>query len=71
VTASSRTTGSRRRCCTTTRTASSVEAVEAGVRVVPRARYAAADGLSHLGLVAGVGAPTTSWSLMDEFLAGR
>jgi polyhydroxyalkanoate synthase len=45
------------------------EAVEAGVRVVPGARYAAADGLSHLGLVAGVQAAELSWPLMDAFLA--
>lgn len=45
-------------------------AVEAGTRVVPGARYAAADGLSHLGLVAGPKAPATSWAAMDAFLDG-
>lgn len=44
-------------------------AVEAGTRVVPGARYAAADGLSHLGLVAGPRAATLSWPAMDAFLA--
>ncbi|WP_307816607.1 alpha/beta fold hydrolase [Nocardioides limicola] len=43
-------------------------AVEAGTEVVPGARYAAADGLSHLGLIAGVDAPTTSWPHLDDFL---
>ena len=43
-------------------------AVEAGTRVVPGARYAAADGLSHLGLVAGPKAPDLSWPLLDAFL---
>lgn len=43
--------------------------VRAGVEVVPGARYAAADGLSHLGLIAGVTAPQVSWPLLDEFLA--
>jgi len=46
------------------------EAVEAGVRVVPGARYAAADGLSHLGLVAGVDARDRSWRALDTFLDG-
>lgn len=45
------------------------EAVQAGTRVVPGARYAAADGLSHLGLIAGVQAHRLSWPLMDAFLA--
>lgn len=44
-------------------------AVRAGVDVVPGARYAAADGLSHLGLVAGPRAATVSWPLLDDFLA--
>ncbi|WP_370291403.1 alpha/beta hydrolase [Nocardioides sp.] len=44
-------------------------AVEAGTRVVPGARYAAADGLSHLGLVAGPRAAQVSWPAMDAFLA--
>lgn len=44
-------------------------AVEAGAGVVPGARYRAADGLSHLGLVAGVRASEISWPLLDEFLA--
>ncbi|GAA4807177.1 alpha/beta hydrolase [Nocardioides caeni] len=44
-------------------------AVRAGVDVVPGARYAAADGLSHLGLVAGPRAAELSWPLMDAFLA--
>jgi polyhydroxyalkanoate synthase len=43
-------------------------AVAAGTSVVPGARYWAADGLSHLGLVAGVRAPERSWPLLDEFL---
>ncbi|HWJ83205.1 MAG TPA: alpha/beta hydrolase [Nocardioides sp.] len=43
-------------------------AVAAGTSVVPGARYWAADGLSHLGLVAGVRAPELSWPLLDEFL---
>ena len=43
-------------------------AVRAGADVVPGARYAAADGLSHLGLVAGPKAPLLSWPLMDEHL---
>ncbi|HJQ05884.1 MAG TPA: alpha/beta fold hydrolase [Nocardioides sp.] len=43
--------------------------VRAGVDVVPGATYAAADGLSHLGLVAGVNASELSWPLLDEFLA--
>lgn len=45
--------------------------VRAGVDVVPGATYAAADGLSHLGLVAGVTAPQVSWPLLDEFLGAR
>lgn len=45
------------------------EAVEAGVRSVPGATYLPADGLSHLGLIAGVGAAEISWPLMDAFLA--
>lgn len=43
-------------------------AVRAGVDVVPGARYAAADGLSHLGLVAGPRAAEVSWPLLDAFL---
>lgn len=43
-------------------------AVRAGADVVPGARYAAADGLSHLGLVAGPRAAELSWPAMDEFL---
>lgn len=43
-------------------------AVQAGPTVVPGARYAAADGLSHLGLIAGPKAPALSWPLLDEFL---
>lgn len=43
-------------------------AVRAGADVVPGARYAAADGLSHLGLVAGPKAADVSWPLLDEFL---
>lgn len=46
-------------------------AVEAGPRVVPTARYAAADGLSHLGLVAGPRAAEVSWPLLDAFLDER
>lgn len=42
--------------------------VRAGVDVVPGARYAAADGLSHLGLVAGPSAAGRSWPLLEEFL---
>ena len=45
-------------------------AVAAGTTVVPGARYWSADGLSHLGLVAGVRAPDLSWPLLDEFLDG-
>jgi polyhydroxyalkanoate synthase len=44
-------------------------AVEAGTRSVPGARYAAADGLSHLGLVAGVDARDRAWKHLDAFLA--
>lgn len=44
-------------------------AVSAGTDVVPGARYVAADGLSHLGLVAGPRAAGTSWAAMDDFLA--
>ena len=44
------------------------EAVQAGVRVVRGARYVAADGLSHLGLVAGVDAHVKSWPALDHFL---
>lgn len=43
-------------------------AVAAGADVVPGARYAAADGLSHLGLVAGPRASQVSWPTMDAFL---
>lgn len=43
-------------------------AVRAGTDVVPGARYAAADGLSHLGLVAGPRAAELSWPAMDAFL---
>jgi polyhydroxyalkanoate synthase len=43
-------------------------AVEAGTRAVPGARYAAADGLSHLGLVAGVDARGKAWKHLDTFL---
>ncbi len=43
-------------------------AVGAGTDVVPGARYAAADGLSHLGLVAGPRAAELSWPAMDDFL---
>ncbi|WP_183094485.1 alpha/beta hydrolase [Nocardioides stalactiti] len=43
-------------------------AVEAGTQVVPGARYAAADGLSHLGLVAGPRAEELSWPLLEDFL---
>lgn len=43
-------------------------AVEAGVRSVPGARYAAADGLSHLGLIAGPKAAEVSWPILDRFL---
>lgn len=43
-------------------------AVAAGTRVVPGARYAAADGLSHLGLIAGPKAPQLSWPALEEFL---
>lgn len=45
-------------------------AVRAGADVVPGARYAPADGLSHLGLVAGPRAAQLSWAAMDDFLAG-
>lgn len=45
-------------------------AVEAGADVVPGARYAAADGLSHLGLVAGPRAAERSWPHLDRFLEG-
>ncbi len=44
-------------------------AVRAGADVVPDARYAAADGLSHLGLVAGPRAAEVSWPLLDDFLS--
>lgn len=47
-------------------------AVEAGVRSLTGAasvRYAAADGLSHLGLIAAPEAHRISWPLIDEFLA--
>ncbi len=44
-------------------------AVEAGVRSVPGAQYAAADGLSHLGLIAGPTAPAVSWPILDAWLA--
>lgn len=43
-------------------------AVAAGTTVVPGARYAAADGLSHLGLVAGPRAAELSWPHLDRFL---
>lgn len=43
-------------------------AVRAGTTVVPGARYVAADGLSHLGLVAGPRAGALSWPAMDAFL---
>ncbi|KAA1420869.1 alpha/beta hydrolase [Nocardioides humilatus] len=43
-------------------------AVEAGTQVIPGARYVAADGLSHLGLVAGPKAPMLSWPSLDVFL---
>lgn len=43
-------------------------AVRAGADVVPGARYVAADGLSHLGLVAGPRAAELSWPAMDAFL---
>lgn len=43
-------------------------AVEAGADVVPGARYAAADGLSHLGLIAGPRAAEQSWPHLDRFL---
>lgn len=43
-------------------------AVAAGADVVPGARYASADGLSHLGLVAGAQAARLSWPAMDAFL---
>lgn len=43
-------------------------AVEAGTRSVPGARYAAADGLSHLGLIAGPRAAESSWPILDAFL---
>ncbi len=43
-------------------------AVAAGTRVVPGAEYAAADGLSHLGLVAGPQARRLSWPHLDRFL---
>ncbi len=43
-------------------------AVEAGVRSIPGAQFAAADGLSHLGLIAGPTAARISWPLMDAFL---
>ncbi|GAB2991840.1 alpha/beta fold hydrolase [Nocardioides montaniterrae] len=42
--------------------------VQGGVGVIPGARYAAADGLSHLGLIAGPTAAQVSWPLLDEFL---
>lgn len=45
------------------------EAVAAGLRSVPNSRYAAADGLSHLGLIAGPEAAQVSWPLLDAFLA--
>jgi polyhydroxyalkanoate synthase len=44
--------------------------VAAGTDVIPDAKYAAADGLSHLGLVAGPTAAQVSWPILDEFLAG-
>lgn len=43
-------------------------AVQAGADAVPGARYAAADGLSHLGLVAGPRAAQLSWPHLDDFL---
>lgn len=43
-------------------------AVAAGADVVPGATYAAADGLSHLGLVAGPRAAELSWPAMDRHL---
>ncbi|WP_207891361.1 alpha/beta hydrolase [Nocardioides jejuensis] len=43
-------------------------AVEAGTRSVPGARYVAADGLSHLGLVAGPQAAQLAWTHLDAFL---
>lgn len=48
--------------------------VEAGVTALAgttSVRYAAADGLSHLGLVAGPDASERSWPLIDEFLAAN
>lgn len=45
---------------------------EAGVRAFPNApsaQYFAADGLSHLGLIASAGARSQSWPAVDAFLA--
>lgn len=49
----------------------SAAAVEAGTRVFtgsPDVRYCAADGLSHLGLIADPKARDSSWVFTDEFL---
>jgi polyhydroxyalkanoate synthase subunit PhaC len=48
--------------------------VEAGAHVYPSApssEYVAADGLSHLGLIASTGARTKSWPVVDDFLAAN
>lgn len=48
--------------------------VESGVRAfvnAPSAQYHAADGLSHLGLIASAGARTQSWPAVDAFLAAH
>ena len=46
----------------------SAAAVESGVRVLPDAHYAAADGLSHLGLIAAPAAREKSWPAIEAHL---
>jgi polyhydroxyalkanoate synthase len=46
----------------------SAAAIEAGVDVLPDAHYVAADGLSHLGLIAGPTARESSWPAIDAHL---
>jgi polyhydroxyalkanoate synthase len=46
----------------------SAAAIEAGVRVLPDAHYVAADGLSHLGLIAGPTARDQSWPAIEAHL---
>jgi polyhydroxyalkanoate synthase len=52
----------------TTDAIASAAAIEAGVRVLPDAHYVAADGLSHLGLIAGPTARDQSWPAIEAHL---